>query len=191
MSDNKEQSVLVVWAESQLAHVLKALYPLALADTIVHITSELYSQIIKRRGRQEARKWIKPITAHNEKMGYDWSVVKAMYNKSEETNQPSFSAYKRVHEVLDNQTQLDRFQLSKSDFESRIQSNEQAPIDRSMVQAAKPMENGALVVRGSRILEDQLSRALQHAEELQSKINEEEKSKTIKSSEIGSQSITA
>jgi hypothetical protein len=47
---------------------------------------------VERFGRQEARNWIKPITSHNAKVGFNWNVPGKAYTKST-TAQPKDSIY--------------------------------------------------------------------------------------------------
>lgn len=46
---------------------------------IIHTDSNLYKSLVRDFGRPRARVMLKPFTAHNDKMGYDWSVANKTY----------------------------------------------------------------------------------------------------------------
>mgnify|MGYP003572400892 CR=1 FL=1 len=50
---------------------------------VLHVPSQMYQDWMQSRGRQEARRMIKPVTTHNDKLGFDWSVPGGKYKLSD------------------------------------------------------------------------------------------------------------
>jgi hypothetical protein len=53
--------------------VRTALGPLYMIPALVHVPTDLYSQL-KTRNKFQAQDWISAITSHNEKVGYNWVI---------------------------------------------------------------------------------------------------------------------
>lgn len=165
----------VVVSDPELRAALQALIWLAMAGLGLHVDSDLYRLKVRNLGRFGARRWIRPVTAHNEKMGYDWSVKGRVYLPSMEKNQPDFSSYKKILTAIDNPAK-EKYTLTKEQFYAKLATNDNYSADRDDAVPVKLQGNDAvlqgLAERDS--LKIQLNQKLEELQKLQEMYNKQE-----------------
>lgn len=91
--DGLEVPIYVTRNFGEMKIIAQNLRIFAERGVVLHINSKYYKELREKTSRQTAKTTIKPLTAHNDKLGFDWSVVSTRFI-AKPSSQFKVSAYK-------------------------------------------------------------------------------------------------
>lgn len=89
---DSDPATLIVQSAMEADMLRRHLLALAVCGIAVHIPSEVYEQLKIERGKFAAKAWIRPFTAHNGKLGYNFNKNETKYVQAD-TRQFANSIY--------------------------------------------------------------------------------------------------
>lgn len=125
--------VYVLKDVSEITTIENALGEMAKLGILAHINSNFYQTLKSTVGRIQARMKIRPLTAHNGKLGFNWSVLDKKYVAAPSTKQFSVSSYpglmiqaSQFHSSIGNNAYAKYLQDRTNSFDAPIMQNADA-----------------------------------------------------------------
>jgi len=91
--------VYILGSLDEKTMVMKMFGDFAAKGVLTHVNSDLYQELRSQESVIGAKEYIRPISGHNDKLGFDWSVSENRYIHSLSSRQFKTSGYPKLLET--------------------------------------------------------------------------------------------